>query len=363
MIVSFILFFILLFLGFWEAYSHKKRVEKIKIRILVNGTRGKTTVSRVLVAALNRAGIKTMGRTTGSEAVIITPSLETEKIVRKRKANILEMKDFFRRAAKEECECVVVECMALFPENQLTMATSLVKPTIVVITNSYIDHIAEMGRKREDTVYALSLSVPKNASLYTLESDYDSLPNKVIHPKEVYSLPQTSFPLHKDSWRISKALLNDLGLSNELIISSLSTIIPDVGMMDGIVSSSGSIFYPYFSVNDEECMERNLREIREREGDKKIAIIFNNREDREYRIELMRDILKKDNTIADSIYVIGDYPRIVVRALRKYISIEAIDINAMYKKIEEEKDMVFVGLGNIKGSGEELIALFTGEEK
>ena len=35
----------------------------------------------------------------------------------------------------------------------------------------------------------------------------------------------------------------------------------------------------------------------------------------------------------------------------------------MYKKIEEEKDIVFVGLGNIKGSGEELIALFTGEEK
>ena len=134
-------------------------------------------------------------------------------------------------------------------------------------------------------------------------------------------------------------------------------------MIDRIVSSSGSIFYPYFSVNDEECMERNLREIREREGDKRIAIIFNNREDREYRIELMRDILKKDNTIADCIYVIGDYPRIVVRALRKYISIKAIDINAMYKKIEEEKDIVFVGLGNIKGSGEELIALFTGEEK
>ena len=46
------------------------------------------------------------------------------------------MLPFFSLAAKEGAEAVVVECMALEEENQRVMRDTLVRPNIVVITNT-----------------------------------------------------------------------------------------------------------------------------------------------------------------------------------------------------------------------------------
>ncbi len=356
MTVAFILFFILTVLGLIEYRRHRKRVDSVALRILVNGTRGKTTVARIITAALQKSGRRTMGRTTGSEAVVILPDGTEESVVRKKKASILEMKDFFRLAEKEKCECTVVECMALLPENQKTLASSLVRPHIVVITNTYRDHIAEMGREKEDTAFALSLSVPKGAKLYTIEDYYDCLDADVVHvPNAVSVVPSCGFPLHADSWRMAKAVLNDLGVDDNTIISSLSSIHPDIGMKEKMEEC----FYPYFSVNDVESMVSNLDEIREKEKGKNIVVIFNSRSDREYRIDLMRAVLSERKGVVKRIYVIGDYRRKVVRALDKLVPAVAADPDSLCAMIRENKESVYVGLGNIKGDGEKLIALLT----
>ncbi|NLA53820.1 MAG: hypothetical protein GX858_05635 [Clostridiales bacterium] len=46
---------------------------KIPLRILVNGTRGKTSVTRLVASALNEAGLMTYAKTTGSDAKWIMP--------------------------------------------------------------------------------------------------------------------------------------------------------------------------------------------------------------------------------------------------------------------------------------------------
>ncbi len=357
MIVSFILFVILIVLGFVEYRTHRKRVDSVPLRILVNGTRGKTTVVRIITAALQKSGMRTMGRTTGSEAVVILPDGRTEPVVRKRSASILELKDFFRRAEKEKCDAVVVECMALLPENQKTLASTLVRPQIVVITNTYRDHIAEMGREKEDAAYALSLSVPKGAKLYTIEDFYDSLDADIVHVgREDASVPECGFPLHEDSWRTAKAVLNDLGIDDKSIISSLSSIRPDIGMR----GRQAGCFYPYFSVNDIESMEKNLDETARTENGKDIFVIFNSRRDREYRIDLMKTVLSERKGLVKKVFVIGDYRRKVVRTLGRYALSEASDVETLYRMIRENRDSVYVGLGNIKGDGERLISLFEG---
>ncbi len=355
MITAFILFIILLILGIFEYGRHKARVESVRLRILVNGTRGKTTVTRIITAALQRSGIRTIGRTTGSEAVIVLPDGSTEPVRRRKSASILEMKDFFRRAEKEKCDCAVVECMALLPENQKMLASTLVKPQIVAITNTYRDHTAEMGRGKEDVAYALSLSVPKGAKLYTIEDHYDTLDAEIVHVEEdAGSVPDCGFPLHPDSWRIAKAVLNDLGICDEDIISSLSAVEPDIGMKERI----GDCFYPYFSVNDVESMEKNLDEISRKEEGKEIAVIFNNRADREYRIGLMKTVLSERKDIISKVYVIGDYPAKVVRALNRCVPPEVSDVETLHRLIRNGGDTLYVGLGNIKGEGERLIGLF-----
>ena len=72
MIVAVSIIFIL-FLGVMETVSHRRNLMKIPLRILVNGTRGKTSVTRLVASALNEAGLMTYAKTTGSDAKWIMP--------------------------------------------------------------------------------------------------------------------------------------------------------------------------------------------------------------------------------------------------------------------------------------------------
>ena len=149
MLIVFILFICLIVYGLVEYRHHKSNVYKIQLRILVNGTRGKTTVTRLLAYSLMENGIKTVARTSGSSLEIIHADGSVEKIERKRKARILEMLPFFEIATKEGAEAVIIECMALQEENQRTIRDTLVRPNIVIITNTFIDHVPEMGKTFE----------------------------------------------------------------------------------------------------------------------------------------------------------------------------------------------------------------------
>ena len=82
---------LLIILGLIENYYHQYNLRKFKYRVLVNGTRGKTTISRIIVHALNSNGIKTIGRTTGSEACIVMPDNSTLPFKRRRSARITEI--------------------------------------------------------------------------------------------------------------------------------------------------------------------------------------------------------------------------------------------------------------------------------
>jgi hypothetical protein len=72
--IEIILFFfvVLVFLGVQEAFFHKRNIAKIPIRIHVNGTRGKSSVVRLIAGALREQGIPTCAKTTGTLARFIT---------------------------------------------------------------------------------------------------------------------------------------------------------------------------------------------------------------------------------------------------------------------------------------------------
>lgn len=66
MVIIFLLFIIILFCGILEQYHHFKRLTKIPVRIQVNGTRGKSTTTRLIAAGLREAGFKVLAKTTGT---------------------------------------------------------------------------------------------------------------------------------------------------------------------------------------------------------------------------------------------------------------------------------------------------------
>ncbi|MBQ0071514.1 MAG: hypothetical protein KBS81_06630 [Spirochaetales bacterium] len=367
MILTILLFVVLLILFLWENYQHQKNLKKVPVRILVNGTRGKTTVARLVCASLNAKGIRTLGRTTGSEAEIIYPDGHVEPFVRKRKATILEMKAIFRLANKEQVDALVIECMALTPENQRTMGRNLVRPTHVLITNSYIDHVAEMGPSLEETIYALSQSVGKDSKLYVTEDYYGKTPCASLTVTKT-PLPvtfDTPIKIHPSGYALSLALLKDFGVGVEDIEKGVKTILPDIGLHEMFQGKNGAHLIPTFSVNDLHCMDLTVKDALSQYPGKRILLVYNNRQDREYRIQLMDQVIRRNREHIAGVIVIGDYRWKVKTWFRRLkVSVRSADTESLYREIEEKSDeYVYVGLGNIKGRGEGLLSYFLKEEK
>lgn len=360
MVIVFTLTAVLLVLGLVEARRHRKNLNDVPIRILVNGTRGKTTLARLLVASLNAQGIRTMGRTTGSEATIIYPDGSVKPIVRKRRARVHELVPFFSEVSLESSrgvssglgsvQCVVVECMALQAENQVAFRDWLVRPTHVFITNTYVDHVPEMGPTRESTAQVLGLSVPKGASLYVSDSFYDGLDARVVHVCE--KAPIEDPVIHPSCMAMAWAFLKDMGFGIETLQAGVSAFVPDKGLLEPFPLRRGGVFVPSFSVNDETCMEETIRKWSSSCGGK-VNVVFNNRKDREQRILLFKNVLSRVCDLVDDVLVIGDYPKKVAF----YIGYGAVpcSVEEVFDKVSSSSGAVFVGLGNIKGAGEELI--------
>lgn len=128
--VLLILFVIAVIYGISEFFIHQKRVYSIPIRIHVNGTRGKSSVTRLIGSALSEAGIKTITKVTGTfPRLILDDGTETE-IFRKTGANIIEQLSVIKLASERKVEAVVLECMALEPQYQEITETKMIHATI-----------------------------------------------------------------------------------------------------------------------------------------------------------------------------------------------------------------------------------------
>lgn len=155
-----------------EAALHRRRLRRIPIRIHVNGTRGKSSVTRALAAALRAAGVRTLGKVTGDAPLLILPD-GTEEAVRRRGAvRIQEQVWFMRRAAALRAEAIVVECMALEPEFQHVSEARMIEATIGVITNVRPDHFEVMGDTVDEIAWSLARTIPRNGVLVTADRRY-----------------------------------------------------------------------------------------------------------------------------------------------------------------------------------------------
>lgn len=360
---------VLLVLGLVEAHRHRRNLNDVPIRILVNGTRGKTTLARLLISSLNAQGIRTMGRTTGSEAATILPDGTVQPIVRRRSARVYELISFFNEVSKESSrgtaggegpvQCVVVECMALEAENQKAFRDWLVRPTHVFITNTYVDHVPQMGLTRESTAQVLGLCVPRSSVLYASEDFYDGLASKVVHVAE--DAPLADPRIHPSCMAMAWAFLKDMGMDIHVLEQGIEGFIPDKGLLEPFSVGMNSIFVPTFSVNDETCMERTIRKWSScgAAKDGKVNVVFNSRSDREYRVVLFRNVLRRVGGCVDDILVVGDYPRKIAHAIG--MGARACSVEEVVSEMEKGDHDVFVGLGNIKGAGETLIGIVQGK--
>ena len=65
------LLLVLIGLGLVESHFHRLSLAQLPIRIHVNGSRGKSSVTRLIAAGLRAGGLKTLAKTTGTAPLII----------------------------------------------------------------------------------------------------------------------------------------------------------------------------------------------------------------------------------------------------------------------------------------------------
>lgn len=145
------------------ALSRARRA--VPVRIHVNGTRGKSTVTRMIWAALLHAGIPTLGKTTGTEARFLLPDGSEVPLRRRGRTSIREQIRTVLLARRRGVHALVVECMAIQPQLQWVSEHRVFRSSIGVVTNVRLDHTEMMGRTVDQVAGSLSNTVPRDGVL------------------------------------------------------------------------------------------------------------------------------------------------------------------------------------------------------
>jgi gamma-polyglutamate synthase len=158
---------LLLTVGVLERRRHRRHLDRLPLRISINGSRGKSTVTRLLTGALAAGGYRPLGKTTGTEPKLLFGWSGREEDIRRRPegANISEQRDVVRRAVRERADALVTECMAVDPEYQLTFHRQLVDVNLLLICNALEDHLDVMGPTVEDVAEVFAASIPAGGTV------------------------------------------------------------------------------------------------------------------------------------------------------------------------------------------------------
>ncbi|SVA69530.1 uncharacterized protein METZ01_LOCUS122384, partial [marine metagenome] len=184
LIVLGVLAIALCFAGIVEYQFHMRSLAAIPLRIHVNGTRGKSSVTRLIAAGLREAGIRTFAKTTGTAPRVIDAEGKDRIIHRLRLPSIGEQVRLMSYFAQEKPEAVVMECMAVQPQYQWIAEHKMVQSHIGVITNVRPDHMDEMGPTLTDVAYSLSNTIPVNGTLVTGYDQNDEILDQVAKNNE-----------------------------------------------------------------------------------------------------------------------------------------------------------------------------------
>ncbi len=158
--------------GIVEQRRHERNLQAIPVRVLVNGIRGKSSITRLVAGALRGGDMRVVAKTTGTAARFIYPDGSEEPVFRKFNiANVAEQIGIVARAAAESPDALVMECMAVQPALQEVNQTKLIQSNIGVLCNVREDHLEEMGPTLDDVARSLSRSMPVGGVCITAESE------------------------------------------------------------------------------------------------------------------------------------------------------------------------------------------------
>ena len=366
-----------------EKANHEKRVRSIPVRIWVNGSRGKSSVTRLIAAGLRGGGKKVIAKTTGTRASFITDNEREQPVIRLGMPNIREQVKIFRKATAEMPDAIVLECMALRPDLQHSEAVHIVKPNVVVITNVRADHLDVMGPSLKDVAKHFLNAIPNGATLFVgdknmLRSNEKMLRTKSIDIKfsDTNNIPDSiiadfHYIEHKANVALALDVCKKFGVDDKDALRAMLSASPDPGVLRKhslVIDSKEIVLINAMAANDPDSthmiwqmVDRNYPEIN---------ILVNCRSDRIDRSFQMARLIK-ERMPADRYILTGSGTEILARRLYKTAAHEKIlDIGGKTPEdvVKAVADVVLnmgfiFAMGNTVGYGEEMMQQFLLHER
>jgi len=369
--------------GTLEARRHARNLRRIPIRVHVNGTRGKSSVTRLIAAGLRAGGIRTFAKTTGTMARMIDVDGSEVDVYRVGSPNIIEQTRIVRRAVEQGAQALVIECMAVTPDLQPVTEQRLIRSTVGVITNVRADHLDVMGPTVHDAALALAQTLPVRGHAFTAErillsvlEDQCCRRGTELHPVDERTVSEAdlqsfSYVEHAENVALALAACAHLGVDRSVALEAMKRVTPDPGVLRRYAVEIGSKLVEFvnaFAANDPDSTRMIWSRLgldRAEPGVRRI-VLANCRGDRIQRSGQIAELVGRE-LAADRVVLAGEGTHLVAqRALAlglepgRLTDLGGLGAEQVFERVLGlvEHRAVVVGIGNIVGLGQEIVLHF-----
>ena len=370
--------------GLIEYARHQKRIYSIPLRIHINGTRGKSSVTRLIGAGLRAGGIPNVVKVTGTFPRLILEDGTETYIHRRSSANIIEQLSIVKFAAKRQVKALVMECMALQPQYQTITEKHMIHSNLSVITNVRLDHTDVMGYTLPEIAHTLGRTIPRKQQFFSAENIINDELQKICDRRKTEShfvsgetvsteeMKGFSYIEHRDNVALALEICNSLGIDRETALKGMYTAIPDEGALRAFkiqAFNKSMTFYNAFAANDPDSTMMIWKKIRDEVGMEGTNIVLlNTRQDRLDRARQLAEMCGKYlSGEADNLLLIGQSTEVVEQMATGNRFPKSKIINLGYTtpaKVFEtalsltNNQSTIVAIGNMGGMGAETAEYF-----
>ena len=364
--------------GLFEFRYHQLTLANLPVRIHVNGTRGKSSVTRLIAAGLRAGGRRTFAKTTGTAPRVIDAQGIDRIIHRLRRPSIGEQVRLLKYFASEKPDVVVMECMAVQPQYQWISEHQMIKSQIGVITNARPDHLDEMGPTEVDVVKSLCNSIPIEGTVVTAEEKHKHIIESVAknnrsemlfsEEKSVTDSELNNFKYieHPQNIAIALDVCHKMGVSRDVALGGMHSVQPDLGALVvwKLLGTKGALqFVNGMAANDPVSTLQIWKFVIDRyPTNSGTAVFFNSRDDRPIRTKQMLELTFEE--IKPEYFIIrGDKIEQKVKRLIHHSPDTQVNIFSISDSIENisksildlHDDVLVFAIGNQVGAGQKIL--------
>ncbi|MFO7610548.1 MAG: hypothetical protein R6X35_15400 [Candidatus Krumholzibacteriia bacterium] len=350
-----------------ESLRLRRARRGVRLRIIVTGTRGKSSLVRILTAACRAEVPATLGKTTGDAPELLLPDGTCERLRRRGPARLTEQIRLLERCRALGIECLVVESMTITPE-VMRAETRLLRPTHAAVVNVRDDHRETLGDDPDAQRAHYLAALPAEAVCLTrdrrllAQAKAAGGPVFAPLPDGAEADPDRSVP---DSMlRLAYDVLGACGLDTPRARQAARTAAAGLVAAPRPVAAAGGglTFLDAFSANDPESFAQLWAHWRQRLGSAATpwTVLLATRADRPLRtIQFCRWLAARDDV--DEVLLAGSHAPFAARVLRRL----GVPVRALRHRQGDEpaavlalaaaggplQGKVLVGAGNAGGAG------------